>query len=647
MLIASVGTRAKEDTSSKAFSQWLSNLESWLGSEFHSVRKQNDSFHMALSKFKHQSLNNRFIGQGHAVIDNEYCNLESPKEADSQKFLELFTARDEVPQGAYLSIIDKGGRVEVLSSAYDAPPLYIVKLEDTIFLTSDSRCLLFLDGFSLEPDLEKVREWLAAISTKNNDTEKFSGTCLKGVEIVPANCQFYIDKNKDIDQAISSFEKIQKPINKYPSELTKLSFEDSVKGFEKTLIEVVKTSADLNTKQLLELSGGVSSATIASALSYVQKTKNGKADSLHAASMYFSHPSLVNTNDLPLAKEAANNINVQLSALDCTPLLRVHGLSEGDAFSRIDTPNALPRPFWQELTQHLAYKTQSLCIWSGDGAYVASGSLYCFDDVIKTEGWQQATAILKDFGVPKMRARYLLMLSYLTSKVPAVGATLVYLIDLEGMGRASCFLRALTQRPKWAKQPMLSHMVRHYHLSKNAFLSPSAQAGLIPVKTPFLDQRMIDFCDGIKQSYLYDTANDKGYSLSEAYAREKQIPRKSFGETTPKTISTKQYETTYRELMVHIIKNSANSIVDNVLSGNSLLSAYNLIDVDQFNDLACNELANVAMDFYPASNRTFHFNKQLSVESWLKFLSMSEEQKQQKCHPLYKSSDVNEVLNNA
>lgn len=644
MLIANI---SKSTPGSKAFNQWVLNIEAWLGDEFHSVKKQSDGFLSTLFKFKHQSLSEHFVGQGHAVLDNGYFNLESPTKGQDQNFIEQLTTGATVPQGSYIAFNDRGDRVDVISYGYDSPPLYLVKFEESIFFTTDSRTLLFLDGFSLEPELEKVRKWLLATKNSNNDTEKFSGTCLKGVELIPFNCQFHIDKNKSVEHAVSSYEKNQSKSDNTSIELGDLSLEESVKHFEDTLQQVVRTSTGVNENHLLELSAEVSSAAVASAFFQAEKNKSDKSNKTHATSMYFSHPSLVNTNDLNLAKESAKNINTPLTALDCTPMLRVHGLNKDDAWSRIDSPSVSNKPFWQELTQQLAYKTQTQSIWSGEGAFVASGSLYCFDDVIKQDGWQKAIDILTSFDVPKLRARYLVTLSYLTSKIPSIGATLVYLLDLETKNKASYFSRALFQSKEWAKEPTLARMHRHYHLNKYGFTAPSVKAGLIPVKSPLLDQRMINFCDGIKQSYLYDMANDKNYPLSETYVREKQIMRKSFLQTIPEAIATKQYETSYRELMVHTIKNSANSIVDDVLAGKSLLNEYNLIEPHEFKELACHELANVAMDFYPASDRTLHFNKQLSVESWLRFLSMSDEEKQTRCHPLYKSNGVEEVLNNA
>ncbi|WP_307892816.1 asparagine synthetase B family protein [Bacillus swezeyi] len=424
------------------------------------------------------------------------------------------------------------------------PIYYWIGPEGEWFAANDLRILMLVPDIPFVIDEEVCKTFpTSGFAVGENGFE--DRTFFKGIYKVPAASYAFLDQRSVKVHSYWGMPQLLKQ-----KDLT----EDAVPHFRELFREVTADRLK-DQKHIIELSGGLDSATVTAAA-----ISGGSREQLLAVNISFADPDMILSHDRELVKNMMKDLNIPGLIILGDGTAKIPNAEIGrDPLWFVDGPDPRANSLVNETFTVIAEEFGASSVLTGEGGdFIFSGEVAVIDSLIRQKRFSEANGLLREWSGGRPKEMIKLGFRYgIAPFVPYLGEKLYY--DLLWSDTEYELPEYFTEEHKlrereinredhlrYRKSRKLSSWGKRFHFD---FLWPRARymdsVGVsLPAYHPFLDRRLIEFSFSVPPEQHFDVL--KG--CVENYAGSKMLLRKSFTDILPSYVYNRSTKTTYAHM---------------------------------------------------------------------------------------------------
>jgi len=554
---------AMQGNNKEKWSEWLENLIKW-GRAFAVHVMDNDMFHMAEIKveytttnFKHSESHQNFfpplvidgwIGGKIPIYSDDVSSL--PDYQRKELYTTLQYEPDKLLSNSYgeftIAFLDDTTRNFIVATdIYATRPIYYwISKEKELFIANDIRALLLITEipFLIDDEICKIFP-TSSFAIGENDFEE--RTFFKGIKkIPPASLAKWNHDSLQIKSYWGMSQLLEQP--QIISDTTQYFCE---------LFQEVTADRLRGKKHIIELSGGLDSATITAAA-----LAEGNKERLLAVNISFADNDMILSHDKDLVKKMMNDLDIPGLIILADATAKIPNAELGrDPLWYIDGPDPRANALVNETFTIIAEEYGAISVLTGEGGdFIFSGEVAIIDSFIRQKRLFEAFSLLKKWSGGSLKQMVKLGFLYgISPFIPYLGEKFYYDLlwsDTEYELPEFFTVEHLKREKKITKEDYLSYRKskalrywgKRYHYD---FLWPRARymdsVGItLPTYHPFLDRRIIEFSFSVSPEQHFDLIKGK----TEKYAGSKMLLRKAYTDILPTYMYNRTSKTTYAHM---------------------------------------------------------------------------------------------------
>ncbi|MBC6973539.1 asparagine synthase [Bacillus sp. Xin] len=457
-----------------------------------------------------------------------------------------------------------------VTDIYATRPIYYwLSSKGEWFISNDIRILLLVPDIPFQVDEEVCKMFpTSGFAVGENGFE--DRTFFKGIKKLPAASLAYFKFNSIQTRKYWGISNLldNKNITKNATPLFRELFQEVTKDRLK------------DKKHIVELSGGLDSATVMAAAIATENTEK-----ILAVNISFSDPDMFLSHDRDLVKNMIKDLNIPGLIILGDKTARIPNAEIGrDPLWFIDGPDPRANALVNETFTVLAREYGASSVLTGEGGdFLFSGGEAVIDSLIRQGRFNESYDILKKWAGNNTLKMCKLALQYgFAPFLPYIGEKLYY--KLLWSDTEYELPEYFTNKHKEREEKINKEDYQRYQQSKKLlswgkryhfdFLWPRARymdsIGVsLPAYHPFLDRRLIEFSFSVSPEQHFDILKGQ----MENYAGSKMLLRKSFTDILPSYIYNRSTKTTYAHMARKSFLNDRKHILQLFLPGERILVA--------------------------------------------------------------------------